>query len=61
MGNRAQALLTEVCAEMDRQERITALLHKIAALSPATKDYEPGIGAGMLNQLIDEAKALLTQ
>lgn len=35
-----------------------ALAERIAALTPATRDYSPGIGDGMLNQLIDEAKKL---
>lgn len=49
----------ELLTEAERQERTEALLQKIARLTPATRDYHPGIGEGMLNNLIDEAKRLL--
>lgn len=34
------------------------LAEKVAALEPATKDYNPGIGAGMLNTLRESALKL---
>ncbi len=34
------------------------LIKNITGLSPATRDYHPGIGAGMLNTLIDYARQL---
>jgi hypothetical protein len=44
---------------IEREKQIEALLERISKLTPATRDYHPGIGEGMLNNLIDEAKALL--
>lgn len=43
---------------ISRAPELYALAERIAALTPATRDYSPGIGDGILNQLIDEAKRL---
>ena len=48
----APALVAEVKA-------LRAFATRIANLTPATRDFNPGIGAGTLNQLIDEAKSLI--
>lgn len=34
------------------------LVNKVSSLEPATRDRHPGIGAGMLNTLIDHGKKL---
>ncbi len=42
------------------QEKLTKFLSMCAGLTPATKEYNPGIGAGMLNTIILEANELLS-
>lgn len=38
---------------------LVALARRVAALRPATREFNPGIGPGMLNSLIEEAKLAL--
>lgn len=54
-----QAIILKGILEDDTHT--VTLLKRLAGLTPATKDSNPGIGAGMLNSLIEDAQALLLE
>lgn len=46
-------------AKPDPVPALVSLARRIAELRPATREFNPGIGAGMLNSLIADAKAAI--
>lgn len=56
----SDALVAAATLRAERDE-LRAIVEQVDKLTPATREFHPGIGAGMLNGLIESARVALTK